>query len=242
MSDVQIDPSRKEALSSEFIKDYFLAIKQKLVEEKKQYTIYPSWNLIFNAFNTTPFDHVKVVILGQDPYHGAGQAMGLSFSVPQWVPLPPSLKNIYQEIHADIWLSIPKTGDLTPWAEQGVLLLNAILTVRANQPASHQQLGWQQFTDSVIKAISDQREHVVFMLRGNFAKWKKTLIDTSKHLVLEAPHPSPFSVHSGFFGCKHFSQANEYLEAHGQEPIDWRVDCENQSIVSGEINEEDELF
>ncbi len=242
MSEIQIEESWKDALADEFHKDYFATIKEKLIEEKKQqHAIYPPGNLIFNAFNTTPFDRVKIVILWQDPYHGPGQAMGLSFSVPEGIALPPSLKNIYQEIHEDIWLAVPKTGDLTPWAEQGVLLLNAILTVRANQPASHQQLGRQQFTDSVIKTISDQKEHVVFMLRGNFAKGKKALIDTTKHLVLESPHPSPFSVHSGFFGCKHFSKANEYLQEHGLEPIDWRVDPETQEIVE-EVSEEDELF
>lgn len=223
MSNIQINLSWAKVLAAEFSKEYFHTIKEKLVAEKKQYTIYPPGNLIFNAFNTTPFDRVKIVLLGQDPYHGAGQAMGLSFSVPEWVACPPSLKNIYKEIETDLWIPVATRGDLTARAGQWVLLLNAILTVRANQPASHQQLGWQQFTDTVIRAVSDQREHVVFMLWGNFAKGKKVLIDTSKHLVLEAPHPSPFSVHSGFFGCKHFSQANEYLIANGLEAIDWRI-------------------
>lgn len=212
-----------------------------MVEEKKQYTIYPPANLIFNAFDTTPFDKVKVVILGQDPYHGTGQAMGLSFSVPKGIALPPSLKNIYQEIHTDVGLDIPKSGDLTYRAEQGVLLLNAILTVRANTPASHQQIGRQQFTDAVIQHISNEKEHVVFMLWGNFARGKKILIDTTKHLVLEAPHPSPFSVHSGFFGCKHFSKANDYLEKNAIEPIDRRVDPVAQKQIA-DSKEEDEMF
>lgn len=227
MSDVKIDESRKKVLHAEFEAPYFGEIKEKLIEEKKQYTVFPPANLIFNAFNTTPFNKVKVVLLGQDPYHGPGQAMGLSFSVPQWITPPPSLKNIYKEIHDDIGLSIPNSWDLTYRAQQGVLLLNAILTVRANTPASHQQLGRQQFTDSVIKHISAEKEHVVFLLRWNFARGKKALIDTTKHLVLESPHPSPFSVHSGFFGSKQFSKCNDYLEKHWIEPIDRRIDIAN---------------
>lgn len=223
MSDVKIEESWKKVLEHEFEQPYFSDIKHTLIEEKKQYTIFPPAPLIFNAFNTTPFDRVKVVILWQDPYHGPGQAMGLSFSVPEWITPPPSLKNIYKEINADLGLPLPTSGDLTSWAEQWVLLLNAILTVRANTPASHQQLGWHTFTDAVIKHISAEKEHVVFMLWGNFAKGKKILIDTSKHLVLEAPHPSPFSVHTGFFGCKHFSKANEYLVEHGRGAIDRNI-------------------
>ena len=227
MSEVKIHESRKKVLADEFAKPYFGAIKEKLIEEKQKYTIFPPAHQIFNAFDTTHFDNVKVVILGQDPYHGPGQAMGLSFSVPKWIALPPSLKNIYKEIETELGIPPAQSGDLTSRAEQWVLLLNAILTVRANTPASHQQLGWQQFTDSVIRTISEKKEHVVFMLRGNFARGKKALIDTTKHLVLEAPHPSPFSVHSGFFGCGHFAKANEYLQQQGIEPIDWWVSAAN---------------
>lgn len=242
MSDIQLDESRKKALGAEFTAPYFAELKEKLLEEKKLYTIYPPSGLIFNALNTTPLERVKVVILGQDPYHGPGQAMGLSFSVPKGVALPPSLKNIYQEINTELGISIPTSGDLTYWAQQGVLLLNAFLTVRAGQPASHQKLGREHFTDAVIKAVSDTNEHVVFLLRGNFARSKKVLIDTSKHLVLESPHPSPFSVHSGFFGNNHFSKTNEYLETHNIKSIDWRVDPEKQESAVAEVEEEDEWF
>lgn len=221
--DVKIHDSWKRVLWAEFEKPYFIALREKLLEEKKLYTIYPPAKLIFNAFDTTPFDTVKVVVLWQDPYHGVWQAMWLSFSVPMWVALPPSLKNIYKELQDDMWIIMPISGDLTPRAEQWVLLLNAFLTVRANQPASHQTLGRELFTDAVIKTISDQKEHIVFLLRWNFAKSKKSLIDTNKHLVLEATHPSPFSVHSGFFWCKHFSKTNDYLISHGSSAINWQI-------------------
>jgi len=217
--DVQIHDSWKKVLGAEFEKQYFIDIKEKLIKERATHVVYPPAHLIFNAFDTTPFDKVKVVLLGQDPYHGVGQAMWLSFSVPAGVTLPPSLKNIYKELHDDVGITQPVIGDLTSWAKQWILLLNAVLTVRANQPASHQMLGWQLFTDAVIKTISDGKEHVVFLLRGNFAKSKKSLIDTTKHIVLEAAHPSPFSVHNGFFGCKHFSKTNTYLVQRGEQPI-----------------------
>lgn len=221
--DIKIESSRKEVLKAEFEKPYFADIKNKLLEEKTKYIVYPPAKLIFNAFDITPFDKVKVVILWQDPYHWPGQAMWLSFSVPIGVPPPPSLKNMYKEINTDIGLSIPTTGDLTKRAQQWVLLLNAFLTVRANEPASHQKIWWELFTDAVIKTISDQKEHVVFLLWGNFARSKKVLIDSSKHLILESPHPSPFSVHSGFFGSKHFSKTNEYLRSNWLSEIDWSI-------------------
>ncbi len=221
--DVKIDESWEKVLQGEFEKPYFADIKNKLLEEKKQYAVYPPAALIFNAFTTTPFGSVKVVLLGQDPYHGAWQAMWLSFSVPAWVPLPPSLKNIYKEIGEDIGIEIGTSGDLTSRAQQWVLLLNAFLTVRAGQPASHQKLWRETFTDAVIHTISEQQNHIVFLLWWNFARSKKVLIDQSKHLILEAPHPSPFSVHSWFFGCKHFSKTNEYLRQHWLKEIDWQI-------------------
>jgi uracil-DNA glycosylase len=171
----------------------------------------------------TPFDKVKVVILGQDPYHGPGQANGLCFSVNKEIPLPPSLKNIFKELHADIGINIPKYGDLSAWAEQGVLLLNSVLTVRANQPASHQNKGWENFTDTIIRTLSQKKEHLIFILWGSFAKSKKSLIDSNLHCILEAAHPSPFSAHSGFFGCNHFSKANAYLKENNKVPIDWNL-------------------
>ena len=187
-------------------------------------TIYPPGNLIFNAFWQTPFNKVKVVILGQDPYHNAGQAHGLSFSVQNGIPAPPSLVNIYKEIQSDLGIANHKSkGDLTCWAEQGVLLLNASLTVRANQPNSHSGIGWQRFTDKVIQVLNEQCENLVFILWGNFAKEKGAHIDTKKHCVLKAAHPSPFSADKGFFGCRHFSKTNEYLVKHGKSPIDWMV-------------------
>lgn len=218
----QLHESWKAVLADEFAKPYFFAIREWLVAKKAKWeTIYPPWGKIFNAFDLTPFDNIKVVILGQDPYHGPGQAMGLSFSVPDGVKLPPSLKNIYKEIQDDLWGEIPESGNLEHRADQGVFLLNAILTVTAKQPASHQDLGWQQFTDAVIRKISDQREGVIFLLRWNFARNKAILIDTSKHIILEAPHPSPFSVHKGFFGCKHFSTVNQLLMMQGKSKIEW---------------------
>jgi uracil-DNA glycosylase len=222
--DVKIEESWKSALKQEFTKPYFQEIAGFLKTEKMQgKTIYPPGPLIFNAFNHTSFTNVKVVLIGQDPYHGPGQAMGLSFSVPAGVPPPPSLVNIYKELHKDIGMAIPKTGDLTPWANQGVLLLNAALTVRANEPASHGKIGWMQFTDAVIRRISDEKRGVVFLLWGKFAQEKQILIDETKHHVLKAAHPSPFSADKGFFGCKHFSKTNELLAKEGLDPIDWTL-------------------
>ncbi len=219
---VKIEPSWKEVLSSEFDKPYFAALAAALHAEKEaSVTIYPPGKLIFNAFELTPFDKVRVVILGQDPYHRPGQAEGLSFSVPEGEQLPPSLKNIYKEISADTGLDMSrKSGSLRGWAEQGVFLLNSILTVRAGEAASHRALGWQTFTDAVIKAISDGKSGVVFLLWGRFARDKKELIDTSRHYVLEAAHPSPLAG-GAFFGCRHFSKTNEILSAEGYGAIDW---------------------
>lgn len=223
--DVKIEASWKEMLKHEFTKPYFLQVAAHLKTERATgATVYPAGQLIFNAFNTTPFDEVKVVILGQDPYHGAGQAHGLSFSVPDGVPPPPSLGNIYKELHKDIGMPIPKTGNLTKWAKQGVFLLNAILTVRANEPASHAKIGWMDFTDAVIKKISSEKKGVVFLLWGKFAQEKQVLIDETKHAVLKAAHPSPFSADKGFFGCKHFSRTNKLLMDQGMDAIDWSVE------------------
>ena len=221
---VQIEASWKKELLEEFEKPYFLQIVEFLKREKAQNKIiYPPGSQIFNAFNTTPFDQVKVIILGQDPYHGVGQAMGLSFSVSKNVAIPASLKNIYKEIQSDIGLPIPLHGDLTGWAKQGVFLLNAMLTVEASLASSHKNIGWQSFTDAVIQRLSTEKTGLVFLLWGNFAKAKKELIDTNKHLVLEAAHPSPLAG-GAFFGCKHFSKTNEYLEKNGQIPINWGVE------------------
>ena len=222
--DVKIEPSWKEVLYQEFSKPYFLQIVTFLRTEKLAgKTIYPPGGLIFNAFNTTPFNKVKVVLLGQDPYHGPGQAHGLSFSVPDGIPQPPSLVNIFKELQSDIGLPIPRNGNLTHWAEQGVLLLNASLTVRANEPMSHAKIGWAEFTDTVIKKISEQKENIVFLLWGKFAQEKQVLIDETKHLLLKAAHPSPFSADKGFFGCRHFSKTNQYLVSNGIDPIDWKI-------------------
>lgn len=222
--DVKIEPSWKEALATQFNQPYFQQVALHIKTEKSQgKTIYPPGHQIFNAFDTTPLDHVKVVILGQDPYHGPGQAHGLCFSVQNGVAPPPSLVNIYKELQSDIGIMIPDHGNLTAWAKQGVFLLNASLTVRASEPMSHSKIGWANFTDAVIKTISDKREHVVFLLWGKFAREKKILIDQNKHLVLEAAHPSPLSAHNGFFGCKHFSKANEYLMTNGIEPVNWQL-------------------
>lgn len=222
--DVKIERSWKEALKDEFPKAYFEQIVMSLKHEKASgKTIYPPGNLIFNAFDKTPFDDVKVVILGQDPYHGPGQAHGLCFSVQKGVKPPPSLVNIYKEMNKDLGIPIAETGDLTPWAENGVLLLNAMLTVRAGEPASHSKIGWENFTDAVIKKLSDQKEGLVFMLWGKFAQDKQILIDATKHHILKAAHPSPFSVEKGFFGCKHFSKANEILMKQGKEPVNWQL-------------------
>ena len=223
MSNVKIEESWKDVLKSEFEQPYFQSLATFLRKEKENNkTVYPPGSLIFNAFNTTPFDKVKVVILGQDPYHNPGEAMGLSFSVPRGVRTPPSLKNIYKELNEDLGVPIPSHGDLTHWAEQGVFLLNAMLTVERNKPRSHQKIGWQTFTDTVIRRLSDQREGLVFMLWGGFARQKKQLIDSSKHLVLEAAHPSPLAG-GAFFGSRHFSRANEYLKQQGKEPVDWSL-------------------
>ena len=221
MIDPKIEPSWKSVLIDEFNKPYFVALKEFLVEEKKKYVVYPAGGNIFNAFACTPFDQVKVVIIGQDPYHGPGQAHGLSFSVPEGIQKPPSLVNIFKELHDDIGKPIPESGNLEAWAKQGVLLLNATLTVRANQAGSHQKHGWEQFTDSVISTLSKQKTGLVFLLWGRFAQDKAALIDASKHFILKAAHPSPLSAYNGFFGCKHFSKANEILLSQGKTPIAW---------------------
>lgn len=222
--DVKIEESWKEVLKQEFTKDYFLQITHFLKTEKQAgKTIYPPGGLIFNAFNTTPFDNVKVVLLGQDPYHGPGQAHGLSFSVQKGVPPPPSLVNIFKELHNDTGLPIPNHGDLTHWAQQGVLLLNTSLTVRANEPMSHSKIGWAEFTDAVISKVSLLKTNTVFLLWGKFAQEKQGLVDETKHLVLRAAHPSPFSADKGFFGCRHFSKANAWLVSKGIDPIDWKI-------------------
>ncbi len=221
--DPKIDDSWKQILSEEFNKEYFLNLKSFLVEEKKQYTIYPPGDNIFHAFNQTPFNDVKVVILGQDPYHGQGQAHGLCFSVPFGIKPPPSLVNIFKEIKSDLDLPFPNHGNLEYWAMQGVLLINATLTVRASQAGAHQGKGWEIFTDNVIKKLSSERENLIFMLWGRFAQNKAELIDSNKHIILKAPHPSPFSARTGFFGCKHFSKCNELLKETGRTEIDWRV-------------------
>ncbi len=224
VNNVQIEESWKAVLKEEFEQPYFATIKQFLVQEKQAgKVIYPKGSLIFNAFNLTPFDKVKVVVIGQDPYHNPGQAMGLSFSVPKGVRVPPSLKNIYKEIANTIDdFKIPDHGDLTAWAQQGVFLLNAMLTVEHNKAGSHKKIGWQTFTDAVIRRLSDEREGLVFLLWGNFAKQKKAFIDEMKHHVLESVHPSPLAG-NGFQGCGHFSTTNELLIKQGQEPIDWAM-------------------
>ena len=217
----QIEESWKTTLEEPFQTDSFHKLKEFLVEEKKLNTIYPSGKDIFNAFNFTPFDKVKVVMLGQDPYHGKGQAHGLCFSVPDGVRQPPSLINIFKEIHSDTGIPIPETGNLEAWAHQGVLLLNATLTVRANQPGSHQNKGWEEFTDFAIAELSRQKSGIIFLLWGKFAQAKEYLIDSSKHHILKAPHPSPYSASYGFFGCRHFSKINELLRLQGLTEINW---------------------
>lgn len=218
---VAIEESWKERLSGEFEKEYFNRLVLFVKEEYQRGKVYPPGPGIFRAFDVCPFDKVKVVILGQDPYHEPRQAHGLSFSVQDGVPYPPSLINIFKEIESDLGKPVPKSGDLTRWAEQGVLLLNATLTVRAHQAGSHQNKGWEEFTDAVIHRLAEEREHLVFILWGSYAQRKGAFIDTSKHLVLKSAHPSPLSAFRGFFGNKHFSKANEYLVVHGIEPIDW---------------------
>lgn len=223
--DVKIEEGWKNVLQSEFSKPYFQNAVAFIKAERAQgKTVYPPGPLIFNAFDKTPFNTVKLVLLGQDPYHGYGQAHGLSFSVPDGIRPPPSLINIFKELHSDIGMPIPKTGNLTKWATQGVLLLNSVLTVRANEAASHAKIGWMEFTDAVIHKISEEKEGVVFLLWGRFAQEKQGLIDQTRHHVLKAAHPSPFSVEKGFFGCKHFSKANDYLVNQGQTPINWNLD------------------
>ncbi len=222
--DVTIEASWKEILKSEFNQPYFQQIPHHIKTERSQgKIIYPPGRFIFNAFNTTPFDKVKVVVLGQDPYHGQGQAHGLCFSVPAGIAPPPSLVNIFKELQDDVGVSLPNHGNLTHWAEQGVFLLNASLTVRAAEPMSHSKIGWAQFTDAVIKKISANRKHVVFLLWGKFAQEKRSLIDETSHYILRAAHPSPLSAHAGFFGCRHFSKTNEWLSSHGLDPIDWKL-------------------
>ena len=219
----KIEESWQEALQGEFSSPYFIAIKEVLQKERETYTIFPLGSQIFSAFNLTPLTAVKVVILGQDPYHGAGQAHGLCFSVPDGIKQPPSLQNIFKELNNDLNIPIPQSGNLEKWAARGVLLINATLTVRESDAGSHQGIGWETFTDRVIQTISDLRAGVVFLLWGKFAQAKLHLIDQSKHFVLMAPHPSPFSVHRGFFGCKHFSKTNEIFLENGLESIDWDI-------------------
>jgi uracil-DNA glycosylase len=220
--EVRIEPSWKEKLSEEFGERYFEELTAFVKDEYKKGTVYPPPKFLFRAFELTPFTKVKVVILGQDPYHGTGQANGLSFAVNEGVPLPPSLRNIFEEIESDLGEPMKnRSGDLSRWAEQGVLLLNATLTVRAHTAGSHQNRGWEQFTDAVIRILSEEREHLVFILWGNYARQKGAHIDRSKHLVIASAHPSPFSAANGFFGSKPFSTANAYLTEHGEKPIDW---------------------
>jgi len=221
-NDIKLDDSWLELLKEEFDKPYLKTLKSFLRAENQQgKTIFPKGDLIFNAFNSTPFDKVKVVILGQDPYHGPNQAHGLSFSVLPGVRIPPSLINIYKEIQQDLGVTMPANGYLQSWAEQGVLLLNAMLTVEQNKAGSHQGKGWEEFTDRAIQLLNEHREGLVFLLWGSYAQKKGHFIDINKHLVLKAPHPSPLSAHRGFLGCKHFSKTNQYLESHGESPINW---------------------
>ena len=219
--DVKIEDSWKTHIGAEFDKQYFVDLTQFVREEYMHYTCYPPGNMIFNAFNLCPFDQVKVVIIGQDPYHEPGQAHGLCFSVNDGIQFPPSLINIFKEIQNDFGTPAPLSGNLTRWAEQGVLLLNATLTVRAHQAGSHQRRGWEEFTDAAIKALANDREHLVFILWGSYAQGKAAYIDPSKHLVLKSAHPSPLSAYRGFFGNKHFSRANDYLVQNGETPIKW---------------------
>lgn len=218
---VQIEESWKLQLAHEFEQPYFVQLTDFVRREYAATTIYPPGRLIFNAFNLCPFDKVKVVIIGQDPYHGPGQAHGLCFSVNDGVKFPPSLVNIFKELQTDLGVPVPLTGNLTRWAEQGVLLLNATLTVRAHQAGSHQRQGWEEFTDAAIRRLAEGRENLVFLLWGAYAQKKGAFIDRSRHLVLASAHPSPLSAYNGFFGNRHFSRANEYLVAHGKKPINW---------------------
>ena len=213
-----------EALAEEYKKDYYKKLFEFVGEEYSHHTVYPPGDDIFNAFHLTPLNKVKCVIIGQDPYHEPGQAHGLCFSVKPDVKIPPSLENIYKELHDDIGCYIPNNGYLVKWADQGVLMLNAVLTVRAHQAASHQGKGWEEFTDATIRAVNAEDRPIVFLLWGGFAQKKAAMLDNPKHLILKAPHPSPLSVYRGFYGCKHFSQANAFLEANGVEPIDWQIE------------------
>lgn len=221
-SSIRLEPSWKNVLKEEFDKSYFKELSTFVRDEYLSNKVYPPPKEVFRAFDLCPFDKVKVVILGQDPYHGAHQANGLSFAVHKEIALPPSLKNIFKEIEDDLKTEVEKNGDLTRWAEQGVLLLNATLTVRASSPGSHQKKGWEFFTDEAIRKLSDEREHIVFILWGNYARNKGAFIDKKKHLVIESPHPSPFSAYNGFFGSKPFSKANDYLKKNGEKEIEWR--------------------
>lgn len=223
MTDVRIEKSWKKVLHEEFEKAYFEQLTDFVKSEYEETTVYPNPKNIFKAFELCPFDMARVVLLGQDPYHGRGQAQGLCFSVREGIAHPPSLQNIFKEIRSDTGVpsACEADGDLSPWAEQGVLLLNATLTVRAHEAGSHQGRGWEIFTDAVVRALNEKREGLVFMLWGKYAQEKGKMLDWNKHLVLEAAHPSPFSAHNGFFGCKHFSQSNKYVVSHGQEPIIW---------------------
>lgn len=216
-----IEESWRKVLIESFNTDYFNELKDFIIEEKKQHIVYPPGSLIFNAFNLTPFDKVKVVLLGQDPYHGKGQAHGLCFSVPKGITPPPSLINIFKELNKDLGINIPNHGNLQKWAKQGILLLNAILTVRANQAGSHQNKGWEVFTDNVISELSEKHNGLIFLLWGNYAQAKEILIDPSRHYILKAAHPSPFSAGKGFFGCNHFSKTNEILKKLNKTEIDW---------------------
>lgn len=218
---VHIEPSWQAVLADEFTKPYFVSLSQSIKEAYLKTPVFPPPSLLFHAFTLCPFDKVQVVILGQDPYHGTGQAHGLSFSVPDGVKCPPSLMNIYKELQSDLGIPLRSSGSLENWAHQGVLLLNATLTVLPGQPGSHQGLGWEEFTDTIIKTISERKKNVVFILWGKYAQAKKSLINTTAHLVIESPHPSPFSAHTGFFGSRPFSRTNEYLRTHGLIPIDW---------------------
>jgi len=220
---VKIDKSWYNQIKDEFDKDYFINLQNFLVEEKSKYRIFPPESEMFSAFDLTPFEKVKVVVLGQDPYHGPGQAHGLCFSVRQGVKVPPSLVNIYKELHSDIDFIIPNHGYLESWARQGVFMINATLSVRAHTAGSHQKKGWEIFTDNIISTLSANRSNLVFILWGNYAKAKEPLIDQSKHLVLKSAHPSPLGAYKGFFGCKHFSKTNEYLESKGIKPINWKL-------------------
>lgn len=224
MVDPKIENSWKVALGEEFQAQYFTDLKAFLLDEKSKHEVYPPGDRIFAAFDHTPFHDVRVVILGQDPYHGKGQAHGLCFSVPQGIIKPPSLVNIFKEIHDDLGYAIPESGNLEKWARQGVLLINATLTVRANNAGSHQNRGWEQFTDAVIKKLSDDRTGLIFILWGNYAIAKKKLIDNTRHFILTSTHPSPLSAYRGFLGCRHFSKTNELLQSLGKPEIDWKIE------------------